>query len=59
MIDIGIPRELAIRLNSMIENNPDSEKMDNYDYEQWIRTCVLKLKPTLPYWESVQLEFLG
>ena len=59
MIDIGIPRELAIRLNSMIENNPDSEKMDNYDYEQWIRTCVLKWRPTLPYWESVQLEFLG
>lgn len=59
MIDIGIPRELAIRLNSMIENNPDSEKMDNYDYEQWIRAGVLKLRPTLPYWESVQLEFLG
>ena len=59
MIDIGIPRELAIRLNSLIENNPDSEKMDNYDYEQWIRAGVLKLRPTLPYWESVQLEFLG
>lgn len=59
MIDIGIPRELAIRLNSLIENNPDSEKMDNYDYEQWIRAGVLKLRLTLPYWESVQLEFLG
>ena len=59
MIDIGIPRELAIRLNSLIENNPDSEKMDNYDYEQWIRAGVLKLRLALPYWESVQLEFLG
>lgn len=34
MIDIGIPRELAIRLNSMLQESRNSEKMDNYDYER-------------------------
>lgn len=59
MIDIGIPRELAIRLNSMLQESRNSEKMDNYDYEQWVRKSVLKIKPTLSYWEQAQLEFLG
>ncbi len=59
MIDIGIPRELAIRLSSIFKDYPNSEKMDNYDYEQWVRETVLEIKPTLSYWERVQLEFLG
>lgn len=59
MIDIGIPRELAIRLNSMLKESRNSEKLDNYDYEQWVRKSVLKIKPTLSYWEQAQLEFLG
>ena len=43
----------------MLKESRNSEKLDNYDYEQWVRKSVLKIKPTLSYWEQAQLEFLG
>lgn len=57
MIDIGVPRELAIKLSNLFSFEVD-EEMSNYDYELFIRNKVKETLPTLPYWEQIQLDFM-
>lgn len=57
MIEIGVPRELAISLSNTIDfDTPDN--MSSYDYDMFIRGRIKESLPTLRYWEQVQLDFL-
>lgn len=57
MIEIGVPRELAISLSSTVDfDAPDD--MSSYDYDMFIRGRIKESLPALRYWEQVQLDFL-
>lgn len=58
MIEMGVPRELAIHLSNLYFTEEIDEKMSMYDFELFIRKEIEKILPTLPYWEKVQLDFL-
>lgn len=59
MIEIGIPRELAIHLNKIVFSQLSKcENMNSYDFDLFVRDQVRKAMPKLSYWERVQLEFL-
>lgn len=58
MIEIGVPRELAINLNSLLFPTEISDDISAYDFELLVRGKIQEALPTLPYWEQVQLEFL-
>ena len=57
MIEIGVPRELAISLSNTVDfDAPDD--MSSYDYDMFVRGRIKESLPTLRYWEQVQLDFL-
>lgn len=58
MIEIGVPRELAIRLNGILFSGEPTNDMSKYDFELFVRGKIQNAIPTLPYWEQVQLDFL-
>ena len=58
MIEIGVPRELAIRLNGILFSGEPTNDMSKYDFELFVREKIQNAIPTLPYWEQVQLDFL-
>lgn len=58
MIEIGVPRELAIRLNGILFSREPNNDMSKYDFELFVREKIQNVIPTLPYWEQVQLDFL-
>lgn len=62
MIDIGVPRELAITLNGRFfhdENDVNGVDLDDqYELESFVRTRLQEVFSLLPYWEQVQLDFL-
>lgn len=57
MIEIGVPRELAIKLSNTISFEAP-EDMSSYDYDMFVRGRIKEILPTLRYWEQVQLDFL-
>lgn len=57
MIEIGVPRELAITLSDTFSFDAP-EDMSSYDYDMFIRERIKEIMPTLRYWERVQLDFL-
>lgn len=58
MIEIGVPRELAIHLNSVLFSREPNNDVSSYDFELLVREKLQNAIPTLPYWEQVQLDFL-
>lgn len=58
MIEIGVPRELAIRLSNLLFTTEFDEEMSAYDFELFVRGKIKEVLPALPYWERVQLDFL-
>lgn len=58
MIEIGVPRELALRLGKVITIDSTEDTTDAYAYEILIRDKLQTIIPSLSYWEQVQLEFL-
>ena len=59
MIEMGVPRECALYLNEVLFSNFDTNEKNDEQLEEKIRTTLLEYKKTLPYWISVQLNFLG
>ena len=58
MIEIGVPRELAIKLGPLLQIDEAAEEMSAYDYELLIRGKLQNVVPSLTYWEQTQLYFL-
>lgn len=58
MIEIGVPRELAIKLGSEINIDEPTDEMSAYEYELLIRNKLQAVGPRLSYWEQIQLQFL-
>ena len=58
MIEIGIPRETAIFLNSHLFNKRKVEIQDASEIENEIRDIISKSYISLPYWIKVQLDFM-
>jgi hypothetical protein len=58
MIEIGVPRELAIKLSGTLFPAQDDNEKSGYEFELSIRSRIREALPDLPYWEQVQLEFL-
>lgn len=56
MIEIGIPRETAIFLNSLLFSKSDTQ--DANEIENEIRNVISKNYDNLPYWIKVQLDFM-
>lgn len=56
MIEIGIPRETAIFLNSHLFSKSDIK--DATEIENEIRNVISKNYDSLPYWIKVQLDFM-
>jgi hypothetical protein len=52
IIELGVPRETAIRITSLIN---DSTIPDTND-EKWIRSAIEKISGRLNYWERIQLD---
>jgi hypothetical protein len=50
IIELGVPRETAIRITSLIEEIPDTND------EKWIRSAIEKISGRLNYWERIQLD---
>ena len=58
MIEIGVPRELAIKIECSISSE-EYEKIEGaYAQEIYIRDKLQQIKNELPYWEKVQLDFI-
>ena len=58
MIEIGIPRETAIYLNTHLFENRKIETQDASIIEVEIRSAISENFDSLPYWIKVQLEFM-
>lgn len=58
MIEIGVPRELAIKLGPQLTFDETTEEMSAYEYELLIREKIQAVVPSLTYWEQTQLGFL-
>jgi hypothetical protein len=58
MIEIGVPRELAINLSNLLFTTGIDREMSTYDFELFVRERIQEVLPSLPYWERVQLDFL-
>lgn len=58
MIEIGVPRELALRLSTEISVDESTDVMSEYEYELLIRNKLQTVVPKLSYWEQIQLKFL-
>lgn len=50
IIELGVPRETAIRITSLIEEIPDTND------EKWIRSAIEKISGRLNFWERIQLD---
>ena len=59
MIEIGVPRELAIKLGSEINIDEPTDETSAYEYELLIRNKLQAALPKLSYWEQIQLQFLS
>lgn len=59
MIEMGVPRECALYLNEALFANFNCNKMNDEQIEEEIRMMLTENKKTLPYWISIQLNFLG
>lgn len=59
MIEIGVPRELAIKLGGEIVIDEPTAGMGAYEYELLIRNKIQAVIPKLSYWEQMQLRFLS
>lgn len=61
MIEIGVPRELAIKLNLQLFSEPETvaTQLENHDLEVFVRNKIQQAIPSLTYWEQIQLEFLA
>ncbi len=59
LIEIGVPRECAIYLNNSLFCSYDSNNKADEEIESDIRKILKNNITMLPYWISVQLEFLG
>lgn len=57
MIELGIPRETAIELFEKLYKGRKDEELEKID-ENHIRKTILEKYPELPYWITVQLDFL-
>ena len=59
MIEIGVPRELAIKLSGNISFEEYDKIEGAYAQEIYIREKLQQLKKKLSYWEKVQLDFIN
>ena len=59
MIEMGVPRECAIYLKEELFSNFDANENNDEQLEEKIRKILIENKTTLPYWISIQLNFLG
>ena len=58
MIEIGVPRELAIKTASSISSEEYDKIKGAYAQEIYIREKLQQIKKELPFWEKVQLDFI-
>lgn len=58
MIEIGIPRELAISLNCRLFDETDEAWKNDAQFEEEIRKVIKQNANSFSYWEKVQLEFM-
>jgi hypothetical protein len=58
MIEIGIPRETAIFLNSQLFSKRKMDIQDATKIENEIRNVISENFNSLPYWIKVQLDFM-
>jgi len=58
LIEMGIPRETAIYLYHTYFDDYNFEKKDQLDIEQMIREILKENHEEMPYWISVQLDYL-
>lgn len=58
MIEIGIPRELAISLNHRLFCKAKAAGKEDVQLEDEIRTTIKENSGALSFWEKVQLEFM-
>ena len=59
LIEIGVPRECALFLNNQLFSDYVFKDKSDEVIEEEIREILTNSKNELPYWISVQLEFLG
>ena len=59
LIEIGVPRECALYLNEELFNEYIAKDKSDEQIENEVRQTLISKKDELPYWISVQLEFLG
>lgn len=59
LIEIGVPRECALYLNEELFKDYITKDKSDEQIENEIRQILIRKKDELPYWISVQLEFLG
>lgn len=58
MIEIGVPRELAISLNCRLFDKASTEGKTDVQLEEEIRAVIKENSNSFSYWERVQLEFM-
>lgn len=58
MIEIGIPRELAISLNCRLFDEANAAGKKDVQLEEEIRKVIKENSNSFSYWERVQLEFM-
>lgn len=59
LIELGVPRECALYLNSTIFTSTDAAKIPDEELENYVRETLQNSISELPFWIKVQLEFLG
>lgn len=59
LIEIGVPRECALYLNKELFKDYIAKDKSDEQIENEARQMLISKKDELPYWISVQLEFLG
>lgn len=59
LIEIGVPRECALYLNEELFKDYIAKDKSDEQIENEVRQMLISKKDELPYWISVQLEFLG
>ena len=59
LIEIGVPRECALYLNEELFKEYIAKDKSDEQIENEVRQTLISKKDELPYWISVQLEFLG
>jgi len=59
LIEIGVPRECALYLNEELFKDYIAKDKSDEQIENEVRQILISKKDELPYWISIQLEFLG